>query len=163
MPRYRLQDHSIVIHRTVKRGTVIDPCTGLTNTPWGNRGFCWICNTPKAQIVGFPALSLPSTRSGSPNCCLCNTLRFDLPLACRRQILIPLWNSYAFFINYARLDEFDPGLPPVPMEERGNGDPWILSNLQELIETAHREMQAFNVSAFCEATATFIDDLSTMT
>ncbi len=26
----------------------------------------------------------------------------------RRQILIPLWNSYSFFVNYARLDEFDP-------------------------------------------------------
>ncbi len=26
----------------------------------------------------------------------------------RRMVLIPLWNSYAFFVNYARLDEFDP-------------------------------------------------------
>jgi isoleucyl-tRNA synthetase len=78
----------------------------------------------------------------------------------RRQILIPLWNSYAFFVNYARLDDFDPKTPQVPLEERGNGDPWILSNLQELIETAHREMQAFNVAGFCEATALFIDDLS---
>ncbi|MDG2389844.1 MAG: class I tRNA ligase family protein [Planctomycetaceae bacterium] len=78
----------------------------------------------------------------------------------RRQILIPLWNSYAFFVNYARLDDFDPNAPQVPLEERVNGDPWILSNLQELIETAHREMQAFNVAGFCEATALFIDDLS---
>ena len=78
----------------------------------------------------------------------------------RRQILIPLWNSYAFFVNYARLDDFDPNAPQVPLEERGNGDPWILSNLQELIETAHKEMQAFNVAGLCEATALFIDDLS---
>ena len=26
----------------------------------------------------------------------------------RRSVMIPLWNSYAFFVNYARLDEFDP-------------------------------------------------------
>ncbi len=26
----------------------------------------------------------------------------------RRRVLIPLWNSYAFFVNYARLDDFDP-------------------------------------------------------
>jgi len=26
----------------------------------------------------------------------------------RRMVLIPLWNSYSFFVNYARLDEFDP-------------------------------------------------------
>src|SRR5204863_8480986 len=25
----------------------------------------------------------------------------------RRQVLIPLWNTYASFVNYARLDDFD--------------------------------------------------------
>ncbi|MEZ6147767.1 MAG: hypothetical protein R3B91_20525 [Planctomycetaceae bacterium] len=36
----------------------------------------------------------------------------------RRQVLIPLWNSYAFFVNYAVADEFDPTLEPVPLAER---------------------------------------------
>ena len=34
----------------------------------------------------------------------------------RRQILIPLWNSYAFFVNYARLDGFDPSLWFLPYD-----------------------------------------------
>ena len=50
----------------------------------------------------------------------------------RRQILIPLWNSYAFFVNYARLDEFDPLAPEIPVAERPEIDRWILSNLQAL-------------------------------
>ncbi len=78
----------------------------------------------------------------------------------RRQILIPLWNSYAFFVNYARLDGFDPQVEAVPLAERPEIDRWILSNLQVLIETAKREFEAFNAPGFCEATATFIDDLS---
>ncbi|HSG72710.1 MAG TPA: DUF5915 domain-containing protein, partial [Planctomycetaceae bacterium] len=96
------------------------------------------------------------TKEGVPTCLVTSKPSDEI----RRQILIPLWNSYAFFVNYARLDEFDPSLPQVPLEKRGSGDPWILSNLQELIETAHREMQAFNVAGFCDATAHFIDDLS---
>jgi isoleucyl-tRNA synthetase len=78
----------------------------------------------------------------------------------RRQILIPLWNTYAFFVNYARLDEFDPGSPPVPVAERPEIDRWILSNLEALIETAHREMQDFNAPGFLREAARFIDDLS---
>jgi len=78
----------------------------------------------------------------------------------RRQILIPLWNSYAFFVNYARLDEFDPLAPPVPVSERPEIDRWILSNLQALIATAHKEFADYNVAEFCRAATAFIDDLS---
>ncbi len=78
----------------------------------------------------------------------------------RRQILIPLWNSYAFFVNYARLDEFDPLAPPVPVADRPEIDRWILSNLQVLIATAHKEFADYNVAEFCRTAAAFIDDLS---
>ena len=50
-----------------------------------------------------------------------------------------LWNSYAFFCNYARLDGFDPESAGVPVGERPDIDRWILSDLQLLIRTARRE------------------------
>ena len=78
----------------------------------------------------------------------------------RRQILIPLWNSYAFFVNYARLDEFDPTSPPVPLDERTEGDRWILSNLQAFLKTANQRFTEFDAAAVCAAAARFIDDLS---
>jgi isoleucyl-tRNA synthetase len=78
----------------------------------------------------------------------------------RRQVLIPLWNTYAFFVNYARLDDFDPSAPQVPVAERPEIDRWILSNLQALIETARREIEAFNTAAFLRDATAFIDDLS---
>ncbi len=78
----------------------------------------------------------------------------------RRQILITLWNTYAFFVNYARLDEFDPINLQILVSERPQIDQWILSNLNSLIETANREMRNYNPAAFLDAAATFIDDLS---
>ncbi len=78
----------------------------------------------------------------------------------RRQVLIPLWNSYKFFVEYAQLDEFDPNVEPIPPADRPLIDRWILSNLQALIETAHQAWLAFDVAGFCQATAEFVDDLS---
>ena len=35
-----------------------------------------------------------------------------------QQFFIPLWNCYSFFVTYARLDNFDPAQPQVPVRER---------------------------------------------
>ena len=78
----------------------------------------------------------------------------------RRQVLIPLWNTYAFFVNYAHLDGFDPQTAQLPVAERPEIDRWVLSNLQELIDVANKEMQAFNAPGFLREAGRFIDDLS---
>ena len=78
----------------------------------------------------------------------------------RRRVLIPLWNSYAFFVNYARLDEFDPNAPKVPVAERPEIDRWVLSNLHALLKVAQDEMPRYNVAAFCKAAEAFLDDLT---
>ena len=48
----------------------------------------------------------------------------------------------------------------IPVADRPEIDRWVLSNLQTLVETAHREFADFNAPGFCEAAAGFIDDLS---
>lgn len=93
----------------------------------------------------------------------------------RRQILIPLWNCYKFFVDYALADGFEPtaelkarvaaprGEMPAgvtPVADRPEIDRWILSNLQSLTAVAHQQLTDFNAAAFCEAAAAFIDDLS---
>ncbi len=78
----------------------------------------------------------------------------------RRQILITLWNTYTFFVNYARLDEFDTNAATVPVAERPEIDRWVLANLHALIQTANAEMQEYNVAGFLREAARFIDDLS---
>jgi isoleucyl-tRNA synthetase len=76
----------------------------------------------------------------------------------RNKFVLKLWNSYAFFCNYARLDGFDPEAPQVPIQKRPDIDRWILSDLQLLIQTAQREFERFNVQAFCLEGEKFVDD-----
>jgi isoleucyl-tRNA synthetase len=76
----------------------------------------------------------------------------------RSRFILKLWNTYAFFCNYARLDGFDPQSPAVPVKERPDIDRWILSDLQLLIRKAHESFQAFNVMAFCLEAEDFVDN-----
>jgi isoleucyl-tRNA synthetase len=76
----------------------------------------------------------------------------------RSQFTLKLWNSYAFFCNYARLDSFDAAAPHVPVAERPDIDRWILSDLEILIQTARRSMEEYNVQGFCLEAERFVDD-----
>ncbi len=76
----------------------------------------------------------------------------------RSKFLLKLWNTYAFFCNYARLDGFDPATPPVPVAGRPDIDRWILSDLQLLVQKARQAFEDYNVMAFCLAFETFVDD-----
>lgn len=99
---------------------------------------------------------ISQTREGLPTCRVTSTPADEI----RRQVIIPLWNCYKFFVDYAIADEFSLPETPTPPAERPEIDRWILSNLQSLCETANREMAAFNAPGFCRAAAGFIDDLS---
>ena len=76
----------------------------------------------------------------------------------RSKFELKLWNTYAFFTNYARLDNFDPSAPQVPVRERPDIDRWILSDLQLLVQTARREFERFNIQSFCLEAEKFVDD-----
>ncbi|MBS0262696.1 MAG: class I tRNA ligase family protein, partial [Planctomycetes bacterium] len=112
----------------------------------------------KDQHVTLETVDGPisKTKEGAPTCEVVSKPADEI----RRQVLIPLWNTYAFFVNYARLDDFDPTAPLVPVAERPEIDRWVLSNLQALITTARREIEEFNTAGFLREAAAFIDDLS---
>ena len=78
----------------------------------------------------------------------------------RRKVFNTLWNVYAFFANYARLDEFDPQAPAVPLAERQDIDRWVLSNLQLLVSQANEGISNYEVFPFMRKAERFIDDLS---
>ena len=103
-----------------------------------------------------PEGPISETKEGLPTCRVTSKPADEI----RRQILIPLWNSYAFFVNYAVADEFDPMLTQVPLEDRLQIDRWVLSRLQELIGVARESFEAYDVARFMAAAATYIDDLS---
>jgi isoleucyl-tRNA synthetase len=107
-------------------------------------------------VLQTPEGPIEQTREGVPTCEVVSKPADEI----RRQVLIPLWNTYAFFVNYARLDEFDPQAPAVPVAQRPEIDRWILSNLQSLIGVANKGFQEFDTASVCRQAAEFIDDLS---
>ena len=75
--------------------------------------------------------------------------------------MLTLWNVYAFFVTYARLDEFDPTQPQVPLADRPDLDRWVLSQLQTLIDTMTDALHTFHVHHGVRAARRFIEDVST--
>jgi isoleucyl-tRNA synthetase len=78
----------------------------------------------------------------------------------RAKFTLKVWNAYAFFCNYARQEQggFDLSAPPVPVRERPDIDRWILSDLQELIQTARQSFESFDVQKFCLGAEQLVDD-----
>jgi isoleucyl-tRNA synthetase len=79
----------------------------------------------------------------------------------RRRVLIPMWNAYAFFCNYAELDGFDPAGASLPLDQRQDIDRWILSDLQLLIAAARKHFQAYDLPPITHEVERFLDNLST--
>ncbi len=76
------------------------------------------------------------------------------------KFLLTLWNSYAFFTTYARLDGWTPDQPAPPVAERPELDRWMLSELHQLIETVTTGMDTYDVTGSGRAIERFVDDLS---
>ena len=77
-----------------------------------------------------------------------------------RRVLLPWWNSYKFFVTYARLDHwrFDPAV----LAERSDNilDRWLLSRLQSLIQRVTREMDQYHLYNVVGPLLDFIDELT---
>jgi isoleucyl-tRNA synthetase len=74
--------------------------------------------------------------------------------------LLTLWNVYAFFCNYARLDGFDPSDVHLDPAARSPLDRWVLGELHVLIQEATRRYDEFDAATVARRLDQFIDDLS---
>ena len=77
-----------------------------------------------------------------------------------QQFLLPLWNCYAFHVNYAVVDDFDPNRTQVPAAERPVLDRWLLSKLAVLVKTVDSELAGYDVNGGSRPIQAFVDDLS---
>ncbi|MEJ7820175.1 MAG: isoleucine--tRNA ligase, partial [Rubrobacteraceae bacterium] len=77
-----------------------------------------------------------------------------------RKYLLTLWNTYSFFVTYARIDGFDPKGDYVAPEDRSLMDRWALSELQLTIKTVTERLDAYDVTAAGRAIGEFVDELS---
>ncbi len=77
-----------------------------------------------------------------------------------KQVLIPLWNAYSFFLTYARLYNFRPKNEDAPVNPESTMDRWILSMTQKLIHDVEKGMDAYDLSQSVEPFVDFIDQLT---
>jgi isoleucyl-tRNA synthetase len=77
----------------------------------------------------------------------------------RRQFLIPLWNVYSFFVTYANLDEWTPGMAR-PQGEAPVLDRWITARLDQVVGQVTRHLDAFEPHLAAAALQQFLDHLS---
>ena len=76
-----------------------------------------------------------------------------------RDVIIPLWSAYHFFVLYANTDGWSPdaadGTRPANRLDR-----WILSELQTLVHTINEEMEAYRLYRTVPAMVGFVDKLT---
>ena len=79
-----------------------------------------------------------------------------------RDVIIPLWNAYSFFVTYARIDGWTPGAGAAGGGARSANrlDRWIVSSLQTLLSDVNREMEAYRLYRTVPAMVAFVERLT---
>ncbi|MBN2552282.1 MAG: isoleucine--tRNA ligase [Spirochaetales bacterium] len=75
-----------------------------------------------------------------------------------KNVIIPLWNSYSFFVTYANIDRARPEGPP--QEPENPMDRWILSETQKLVEQVTEQMDLYDLQKAIDPIVEFIDSLN---
>ena len=76
-----------------------------------------------------------------------------------RDVIIPLWNAYSFFVTYANIDGWSPDQRP--SEQSTNRlDRWIVSELQTLLHDINAEMEAYRLYRTVPAMVSFVEKLT---
>jgi isoleucyl-tRNA synthetase len=89
-----------------------------------------------------------------------DNLKFDLQgiEEVQRKFFSTLYNTYSFFALYANIDEFDPSVNPVPMENRPVIDQWIISQLNSLIRDVEAALETYEPTRAGRLIQSFIGD-----
>ena len=78
----------------------------------------------------------------------------------QRKFLGTLWNTYAFYVLYANIDEFNPLEHALEYDKLPVIDKWILSRLNSTIAEVDADMASYKIPESGKALQAFVDDLS---
>jgi isoleucyl-tRNA synthetase len=71
-----------------------------------------------------------------------------------------LWNTYAFFVLYANIDEFDATKYSLEYDKLSVMDKWILSRLNTVVGEVDNHLDNYRIPEAARALQNFVDDLS---
>lgn len=78
----------------------------------------------------------------------------------QRKFMGTLWNTYAFYILYAEIDQFNPTEHALEYDKLPAMDKWILSRLQTLNKYVDECLEGYKLTEPARAMAEFVDELS---
>ena len=78
----------------------------------------------------------------------------------QRKFLGTLWNTYAFYVLYADIDNFDPTKYSLEYDKLSVMDKWLLSKLNTLVKTVDDYLSNYKITETARALQSFTDDMS---
>lgn len=78
----------------------------------------------------------------------------------QRKFMGTLWNTYAFFVLYASIDNFDPTKYTLDYDKLSVMDKWLLSKMNTLIMTVDDCLGNYKIPEAARALQDFVDDCS---
>ena len=78
----------------------------------------------------------------------------------QRKFMSTLWNTYAFFVLYANIDEFDATKYTLDYDKLSVMDKWLLSKLNTVIQTVDDNLNNYRIPEAARALQEFVDDMS---
>ena len=89
-----------------------------------------------------------------------NRFHEDAVVEGQRKFMGTLWNTYAFYVLYAEIDQFDPTKYQLDYEKLPVMDKWLLSKLNTVIQEVDAALGAYKIPETTRALAEFVDDMS---
>ena len=78
----------------------------------------------------------------------------------QRKFMGTLWNTYAFFVLYGNIDNFDPGKYRLEYEELPVMDKWLLSKLNTMVKEVDNDLESYKVTEAARTLQKFVDEMS---
>lgn len=78
----------------------------------------------------------------------------------QRKFMGTLWNTYAFYVLYANIDQFNPMNYKLEADKLSPLDKWILSKLNSLIKIVDKGLEGYRITESARAIQDFVDDVS---
>jgi isoleucyl-tRNA synthetase len=78
----------------------------------------------------------------------------------QRKFMGTLWNTYAFFVLYANIDEFDATKYTLEYDKLSVMDQWLLSRLNSTVKVVDENLAAYRIPETARALQDFVEEMS---
>ncbi len=78
----------------------------------------------------------------------------------QRKFMGTLWNTYAFYVLYANIDEFDPTRYELEYDKLAVMDKWLLSKLNSTVQAVDNHLDKYRIPEAARALDDFVDEMS---